>query len=70
MQILQIVEAPNEALKLTVEKQSPPMNHGVCVSPFTFSQLVQFAGVDSFNSFTSPVPFKNNARHGNRRFPI
>jgi len=67
MQTLQIGDAANEAVKLAVEKQSPPMNHDVCVSPFTFSHRVQFAGVDSFNALTSPVPFKNHARPENRR---
>jgi hypothetical protein len=70
MQILQTCDAPDEAAKLAVEKKPLPMNQGICVSPFTFSRLVQFAGTDSFNSLTSPVSFKNNARRGNCSFPI
>src|ERR1700676_78584 len=61
MQVPQLCNAPKEAVKLAVEKQSPPVKHGVCVSPFTFSHWVQSADI---GSFIPPVPLKNHARHG------
>lgn len=59
MQITRTLYVPNEAVKLTPENKSPPIPGRVGLSPFTFSRLVQSAGIGSFNP---PVRFRNHAR--------
>jgi hypothetical protein len=62
MQTARTDDTPNEAGKPTPEKKSLPMPDRVGPSQLTFSRLVQFAGIGSFNP---PARFRNHARQGN-----
>ena len=68
MQSQRICDEPDEAVKLTPERQSPPVNGRACISPFTFSRRVQSADMGSASPFTPSFPFKNHARQGNCSF--
>jgi len=59
MQAMRTHDAPNDAVKPTPENKLPPMPRRIGLAPFTFLQLVQSAGIGSFNP---PVRFGNHAR--------
>ena len=68
MQSQRTCDEPDESVKLTTEKQSPPVNGRACILPFTFSRRVQSADLGSASSFTPFFPFKNHSRQGNCSF--